>query len=157
VGFTGLKNGAGAMDIPPNSLAETEGYTTLKENTVFTNCQPHFHLRGKGMEVEAILPTGQTQVICYVDNFNFNWMTNYIFADTAAPAFPKGTIIHVKAWYDNTRNNKLNPDPDQWVGYGDRTVDEMSHCWMNIYYLSDDEYTAYQASHRPAATESQGQ
>jgi hypothetical protein len=67
-------------------------------------------------------------------------MTNYIYADDAAPVFPKGTVIHVTAWYDNTKNNKNNPDPDQWVGYGDRTVDEMAHAWMNVVYLTDDEY-----------------
>ncbi len=112
----------------------------LKENTVITNFQPHFHLRGKAMQVEAIFPDGHTQVISYVGNFNFNWMTNYIYADDAAPAFPKGTIIHVTAWYDNTKANKNNPDPEQWVGYGDRTVDEMGHAWMNVVYLTDAEY-----------------
>ena len=114
----------------------------LKENTLITNFQPHFHLRGKAMQVEAILPDGSTQIISYVGNFNFNWMTNYIYADDAAPVFPKGTIIHVSACYDNTKANKNNPDPDQWVGYGDRTVDEMAHAWMNVVYLSDDEYKA---------------
>ena len=44
----------------------------LKENTVITNFQPHFHLRGKAMQVEAILPDGGTQIISYVENFNFN-------------------------------------------------------------------------------------
>jgi hypothetical protein len=67
-------------------------------------------------------------------------MTNYIYADDAAPVFPKGTVIHVSAWYDNTKANKDNPDPDQWVGYGDRTVDEMAHAWMNVVYLDDAEY-----------------
>jgi hypothetical protein len=46
----------------------------------------------------------------------------------------------VSAWYDNTKANKFNPDPDQWVGYGDRTVDEMAHAWMNVVYLDDAEY-----------------
>ena len=140
MGFTGLKNGTVGLDIPPNTIAHTEGFTVLKENTVITNFQPHFHLRGKAMQVEAILPDGSTQIVSYVDNFNFNWMTNYIYADDAAPAFPKGTIIHVTAFYDNTKANKNNPDPNQWVGYGDRTVDEMAHAWMNVYYLSDAEY-----------------
>jgi len=140
VGFTGLKNGTQGLDIAPNSVAQTEGYTTLKENTVITNFQPHFHFRGKAMLVEAILPDGRTQTVSYVKNFNFNWMTNYIYTDDAAPVFPKGTIIHVMAVYDNTTANKNNPDPDQWVGYGDRTVDEMAHAWMNVYYLSDAEF-----------------
>jgi hypothetical protein len=123
----------------------------LKENTVITNFQPHFHLRGKAMQVEAILPDGQTQVISYVDNFNFNWMTNYIYDDDAAPIFPKGTIIQVSAWYDNTAANKDNPDPEQWVGYGDRTVDEMAHAWMNVVYYTDDEYTALVAERKAKA------
>ena len=148
IGFTGLKNGTAGLDIPPNSIAYTEGFTVLRENTIITNFQPHFHLRGKAMQVEAILPDGRTQVISYVSDFNFNWMTNYIFADAAAPAFPKGTIIHVTAYYDNTKNNKSNPDPDQWVGYGDRTVDEMAHAWMNVVYLTDDEYQDWLARRR---------
>ena len=139
VGFSGIDR-TKMLDIPPNSIARTDGFTVLKENTMITNFQPHFHLRGKAMEVEAILPDGTRQVISYVGNFNFNWMTNYIYADDASPVFPKGTVIHVAAYYDNTTANKNNPDPEQWVGYGDRTVDEMAHAWMNVFYLSDDEY-----------------
>jgi len=139
IGFTGI-NRAKMLDIPPNSFAQTEGFTVLKENTLIENFQPHFHLRGKSMQVEAILPDGSTQIVSYVGNFNFNWMTNYIYADDAAPVYPKGTVIHVTAWYDNTKANKNNPDPDQWVGYGDRTVDEMAHAWMNVTYLNDQEY-----------------
>ena len=152
VGFTGIRGGR-FLDIPPNSLAQTEGFTVLKENAVLENFQPHFHLRGKSMQVEAILPDGSSQIVSYVGNFNFNWMTNYIFADDAAPVFPKGTVIHVSAWYDNTRANPYNPDPDQWVGYGDRTVDEMAHAWMNVVYISDAEYQQWVADHKkPAAT-----
>ena len=158
IGFTGLKDGSAGLDIPPNSITHTEGFTVLKENTLITNFQPHFHLRGKAMQVEAILPDGQSQIISYVDNFNFNWMTNYIYAEDAIPAFPKGTVIHVIAFYDNTTNNKNNPDPNQWVGYGDRTVDEMAHAWMNVVYLSDAEYEKWVADHRPAnATQNQQQ
>jgi hypothetical protein len=152
VGFTGLKNGTEGLDIPPNAIAHTEGFNVLKENTVITNFQPHFHLRGKAMLVEAIFPDGRAQTVSYVKDFNFNWMTNYIYTEDVAPAFPKGTIIHVVAWYDNTKANKNNPDPDQWVGYGDRTVDEMAHAWMNVYYLSDAEYQEYIAKHGEGVT-----
>ena len=147
IGFTGIDR-TKMLDIPPNSMAMTEGFTVLKENTVIENFQPHFHLRGKAMQVEAILPDGSRQVLSYVDKFNFNWMTNYIYADDAAPVVPKGTVIHVSAWHDNTKGNKDNPDPDQWVGYGDRTVDEMAHAWMNVLYLTDDEYNALVAERK---------
>jgi hypothetical protein len=148
VGFMGLKNGPEALDIPPNQVSHTEGFTVLREHTLFTNFQPHFHLRGKAMLVEAILPTGRTEVISYVQDFNFNWMTNYIYDEESAPAYPKGTIIHVTAWYDNTANNKSNPDPNQWVGFGDRTVDEMAHAWMNVVHLTDAEYEEWQAKRK---------
>ena len=140
IGFTGIRGGRESLDIPPNSFAQTEGFTALKENTLIENFQPHFHLRGKSMQVEAILPDGSSRILSYVGDFNFNWMTNYIYDDDAAPLLPKGTVIHVSAWYDNTKGNKSNPDPEQWVGYGDRTVDEMAHAWMNVVYLNDAEY-----------------
>ncbi|MBI3401053.1 MAG: hypothetical protein HY048_06505 [Acidobacteria bacterium] len=147
IGFTGIDR-TKMLDIPPNSMAMTEGFTVLKENALIENFQPHFHLRGKAMQVEAILPDGNRQMLSYVGNFNFNWMTNYIYDDDAAPLLPKGTVIHVSAWYDNTKANKNNPDPDQWVGFGDRTVDEMAHAWMNVTYFTDDEYKALQAERK---------
>jgi hypothetical protein len=147
IGFTGIDRGK-MLDIAPNSMAMTEGFTVLKENALIENFQPHFHLRGKSMQVEAVLPDGSKQVISYVGNFNFNWMTNYIYDDDAAPLLPKGTVIHVTAWYDNTKANKNNPDPDQWVGYGDRTVDEMAHAWMNVVYFNDAEYKALVAERK---------
>ena len=136
------------VDIPPNSIASSDNYTVLKQAARLDNFQPHMHFRGKAMSVEAILPDGTVEPISHVGNFNFNWMTNYIFADDAAPVFPKGTTIHVTAWYDNTRANANNPDPDQWVGFGDRTVDEMGHAWMNVTYLSDEEYSSAQAKRK---------
>ena len=130
------------IDIPPNTVMSSDNYTVLRKAARLENFQPHMHLRGKAMAVEAILPDGTAQQVSYVGNFNFNWMTNYIYKDDAAPIFPKGTIIHVTAWYDNTRANPNNPDPEQWVGFGDRTVDEMGHAWMNVTYMSDEDYEA---------------
>jgi mono/diheme cytochrome c family protein len=144
--FSGLRRGG--LDIPPNTLIENEGFTVLRQPAILENIQPHMHLRGKAMSLEAILPDGTTQVVSYVGNFNFNWMTNYIYADDAAPEFPKGTIIKVTSWHDNTRANPNNPDPDQEVTYGDRTVDEMAHAWVNVTYISDEDYNAWAAEHK---------
>ncbi len=150
-------HGRGTIDIPPNSIEQTEGFTVLTKNAILENFQPHMHLRGKAMKLEAILPDGTTQVVSYVGNFNFNWMTNYIYADDAAPAFPAGTVIHVTAWHDNTKGNKNNPDPNQWVGGGDRTVDEMAHAWVNVTYLSDEEYAQWKKDHSRSRQDSQQQ
>jgi hypothetical protein len=145
------------LDIPPNSIAVTQGYQTLRQPARLENFQPHMHLRGKAMLIEAILSNGTVQTLSYVNTFNFNWMNNYIYAEDAAPVLPKGTIIHVTAWHDNTTANKNNPDPEQWVGWGDRTVDEMAHAWVNVTYISEEDYQAWLAkskAERPAATAS---
>jgi mono/diheme cytochrome c family protein len=141
-------NGQLVLDIPPNTLTETEGFHVLKHPAILENFQPHMHLRGKAMSMEAILPDGTRQMLSYVDRFSFSWMINYIYDDDAAPVLPAGTVLHITAWHDNTTANPNNPDPNQWVGYGERTVDEMSHAWVNVTYISDSDYQAYVAKTR---------
>jgi hypothetical protein len=75
----------------------------------------------------------------HVDKYQFDWHNNYVYADDAAPLLPKGTLLRVTAWHDTTSANRDNPDPNQWVGWGDRTVDEMAHAWVNITYMSDED------------------
>jgi len=151
VGFQAMPD-RGVLDIPPNTIAETSNVTLLKSAARLENFQPHMHLRGKAMLMEAILPDGTVRTLSYVNNFNFNWMNNYIYTDDDAPVLPKGTLIRVTAWHDNTSANKYNPDPNKWVGYGDRTVDEMAHAWVNVTNLSDEEYNEWAAKHKPAQT-----
>jgi len=145
--FGATGNTGSRLDIPPNTVTESQAFHVLKQAARLENFQPHMHLRGKAMSMEAILPDGSTQMLSFVNNFNFNWMNNYIYADDAAPVLPKGTIIHVTAWHDNTSANPNNPDPNQWVGYGDRTVDEMAHAWVNVTYISDEDYAAWASKH----------
>jgi hypothetical protein len=136
------KTGVGAVDIPPNSVQLTETYFPLRQAARIESFQPHMHLRGKAMTLEAVLPTGTSVVLSHVAEFDFNWHTSYVYADQAAPLLPKGTIIKVKAWHDNTAASRGNPDPNVWVGYGQRTVDEMAHAWVNVTYFTDDQYAA---------------
>jgi hypothetical protein len=137
---TSRVGGSQVLDIPPNSIVETSGITLLKQAARLENFQPHMHLRGKAMMMEAILPNGTTRTLSYVDHFTFNWMNNYIYAPEDAPVLPKGTLIRITDWYDNTNANPNNPDPTQWVGFGDRTIDEMGHAWVNVTYLTEQEY-----------------
>src|ERR1041384_66907 len=146
--FGATANTGSRLDKPPNSIVVTQGYHVLAQPARLENFQPHMHLRGKAMAIEAILPNGMAQTLSYVDKFNFNWMNNYIYTQDAAPVLPKGTIIHVTAWHDNTTSNKNNPDPDQWVGWGDRTVDEMAHAWVNVTYITEEDYQVWLAKNK---------
>jgi hypothetical protein len=138
--YSGVTGGNRNLDIAPNSISVGQNFHVMRKAGRVENFQPHMHLRGKAMMVEAILPNGQQQVLGYVPNFEFNWMNNYVFEDDYAPLLPKGTILKITAWHDNTPAKKSNPDPTQWIGWGDRTVDEMAHAWINITYMSDDDF-----------------
>jgi hypothetical protein len=143
---------AGGVDIPPNTVKVTQGFFVLRNNARVESFQPHMHLRGKAMSIEAILPTGQVQLLSHVADFNFNWHNTYVYADQVAPLLPRGTIMKVTAWHDNTASNKANPDPNVWVGYGDRTVDEMAHAWVNVTYMDDTDFQAEVEARKGVAT-----
>jgi hypothetical protein len=138
--YSGIQGGNRALDIAPNTVSVTQNFHVMRRAGRVENFQPHMHLRGKAQMLEAILPNGQQMVLGHVNRFEFNWMNNYVFEDDYAPLLPKGTILKITSWHDNTAANKNNPDPNQWVGWGDRTVDEMAHLWINITYMSDEDF-----------------
>ncbi|HIE91543.1 MAG TPA: hypothetical protein EYQ83_01225 [Acidobacteria bacterium] len=140
--FSTFEGGREALSILPNQVTVTEAFHVMKQNGRIENFQPHLQLRGRGMQMEAILPDGERRVLSLVSKFDFNWHNNYVYADDAAPLLPKGTVLAFKAWYDNTAGLRGNPDPNQWVGWGDRTVDEMGHAWVNVTYLDDADFEA---------------
>src|SRR5258706_10457228 len=140
----------GTMAIRPNTVSLAQVFTVLREAARVESFQPHMHLRGKAMELEAILPSGQKQVISLVSDFNFNWMTTYVYADEAAPLLPKGTILKVTAWHDNTSAKKSNPAPNQCAGSGARTVDEMAHARIKITSMKDEDFKIEQDKRRTA-------
>ena len=125
--------------LPPHGRAVTQGFHVLQENTRIHSCRGHMHLRGASQSMEAIFPDGHSEILCKV-NWNGEWHINYLFEDHVMPLLPKGTVLILTAWYDNTAANPVNPDPDQWVIFGRRSADEMSHMWIGATYLSDEDF-----------------
>jgi hypothetical protein len=89
--------------------------------------------------MEAIYPNNKRETLSCM-RFQFNWMRNYVYAADSAPLLPAGTIIHTIMWHDNSAENKYNPDPDAQITWGNRSVDEMGHAYLNMYYMTDDQY-----------------
>jgi hypothetical protein len=137
----GVQQAMQTLDIPPGKITTHHAYIPLQSQARLENYQPHMHIRGKAMSMEAILPNGQVQMLSHVDNFNFNWHVNYVYTDDSAPVLPAGTVLHLTAWHDNTAENPFNPDPTQWVGWGQRSFDEMYHAHVNMTYLTEEDYT----------------
>ncbi|MDQ1472058.1 MAG: hypothetical protein QOJ99_3538 [Bryobacterales bacterium] len=129
------------LDIPAGEEnARSDAYFKFEKATKVTGFMPHMHNRGKAECIEAIYPDMRVEPLNCVSKFNFGWQIVYNYTDDSAPILPAGTILHVINWHDNSTKNAGNPDARNWVGYGERTNDEMSKAWVNFYYMTDEEY-----------------
>jgi hypothetical protein len=134
--------GSSDLDIPAGEEnARSDAYFKFQKAARLTGFMPHMHNRGKAECIEAIYPDMRVEQFNCVSKFNFAWQTTYNYTDEVAPLLPAGTILHVINWHDNSVRNRWNPDPRNWVGYGERTNDEMSKSWINFYYMTEDEYS----------------
>ena len=148
-----LLSATGYIDIPAGAASvRNDGYFQLPKPTKLMLFQPHMHWRGKSMQLEAIYPDGRTEIISSVPHFDSNWQITYAYKNP--PVFPAGTVLHQTSVHDNSSANKNNPDPTNWVGGGERTVDEMSIAHIDFIYLSDEDY---QAARRPQPSTQQQQ
>jgi hypothetical protein len=122
------QRGGSAMNfqfkIPAGAPAhEVRATRVLQQDTVITAFTPHMHMRGKDMTYTAKYPDGRVETLLSVPNYDFNWQITYQLKE--ARRFPKGTEIEVVAHFDNSPQNKFNPDPTQVVTWGDQTWEEM--------------------------------
>ena len=139
------------FDLPPHTVTKHHAFIPLEKPTRILSYQPHMHVRGKSMSLEAIYPDGRVEMLSFVENFNFNWHVNYVYTDAAAPLLPAGTMIKLTAWHDNTAGNRANPDPTQWVGWGQRSYDDMYHAHVRYIELTEADYDDLVQERRRAA------
>lgn len=135
----------GVLAIAPHTKPIYQRQWVLDNPVRIQSFQAHFHLRGKGASMEAIYPDGRTAVLSQIDDFQFNWHNNYIYADHSAPLLPAGTVLKFSMWYDNTTDNPNNPHPDDFVTWGDRAADEMGHFWIGVTDLTEEQYERLKA------------
>jgi hypothetical protein len=112
-----------ALIIPPGAddfRVEVQG--RLPNDAMLLSLFPHMHLRGKRFEYDIVHSDGSIETLLRV-NYHFHWQLNYRLAEPRV--LKAGTKLRVVAWYDNSRNNPHNPDPDATVTWGDQTSQEM--------------------------------
>lgn len=156
------------LDIPAGaSDVRTEGHTMLQRPTRLTAFQPHLHNRGKRQCLEAIYPpdpkvagsrgdVARSEMLSCA-NFHFAWHLQYRYADDAQPLLPAGTVLRVISWHDNSAANRYNPDPTNWVGFGQRTIDDMAFAWVTVNYMSQEDFDKAVSDRRAAASASHQQ
>ena len=96
---------------------------TLPNDAELLSLFPHMHLRGKAFEYRIIPPRGPAQVLLHVSPYSFYWQLNYVLREPMKLA--AGTKFEWEAWFDNSANNPLNPDPKAEVRYGEQSWEEM--------------------------------
>lgn len=131
--------GSQTMLIAPHSTGITQNYHVLEEPSWVWSIRGHQHLRGTGQSLEAIYPDGSREVLTKY-NWLHAWSLTYIYDEPVQPLLPKGTVLVLTSYYDNTAGNPSNPDPDQWVVHGRRTGSEMSHIHLQIVPLDQDDF-----------------
>jgi len=98
---------------------------------------PHMHYRGKDIEYRAIYPSGETEILMRVPRWDFNWQMTYFLKEPKL--LPGGTVIECIAHFDNSPNNRFNPDPNVNVTYGEQTWDEMMSGWVEVAFNPEKE------------------
>jgi hypothetical protein len=112
-----------ALLIPPGAedfRVEVQG--TLPNDATLLSFFPHMHLRGKRFEYDIVHDDGSVETLLRV-NYHFHWQLSYKLAQPRV--LKAGTKLRAVAWYDNSKNNPHNPDPDKLVTWGDQTSQEM--------------------------------
>ena len=119
----GLGNGVDISIAGGQTDQELHAYSVLEEHTKVITFEPHLHAPGERMCLEAIW--GYTVETLSCVGYDHNWVRGYPYEDDYAPLLPKGTILHIVGYFNNTESNFNVPDPRNWQGSGNRSVTNM--------------------------------
>ena len=119
----GLGNGVDISIQGNKDKQELHAYTVLDQHTKIITFEPHLHAPGERMCLEAIW--GYTVETLSCVGYDHNWVRGYPYEDDYAPLLPKGTILHIVGYMNNTDTNPNVPDPRNWQGSGNRSVTNM--------------------------------
>lgn len=117
------------MQIPAGSPNhEVKRCYTFEKDKLLLSFTPHMHYRGKDATYEVIHPDGRREILLRVPRYDFNWQLVYRLREPVL--IEKGSRMIVTIHYDNSPNNKANPDPAQTVRWGDKSEEEMMTSWI---------------------------
>jgi hypothetical protein len=118
---------------------EVKSTWTAKRDVQLAELMPHMHVRGKDFKYTVTFPDGRQEVILDVPKYDFNWQLSYELSKYME--LPKGTRIDCVAHFDNSANNRANPDPTKDVKWGDQTWEEMMIGWFTYVVPAPDSAT----------------
>jgi mono/diheme cytochrome c family protein len=122
--------------IPPNTKEYTSTQSRVFDRDVLVySLTAHAHFRGNSANYVATYPDGRQETLLSVPRYDFNWQTTYELAEPKV--LPKGTKLVYTASYDNSPQNKANPDPNIEVRWGEQSWEEMLYGNVRLRYLDE--------------------
>jgi len=125
---------------------QLHAYAVLQENIKIVSFEPHLHAPGQRMCLEAIWGYNIQTLSCV--GYDHNWVRGYTYQDDYAPLLPKGTILHIIGFMNNSTSNKNVPDPRNWQGSGNRSVANMFIDLGQRVSMSDEQFRDEMARRR---------
>ena len=137
----GLFGNSMNLDIRPNeSNQQFEAFSVLPDHARIVSFEPHMHAAGVRMCLDAIYGAGVTFETLSCVGYDHSWVRVYNFADHAQPLLPKGTIMRLTGYFDNTAANPNVTEPRNWSGMGHRSIDNMMNELGEVQLLTDEEF-----------------
>jgi peroxiredoxin/mono/diheme cytochrome c family protein len=120
------------FSIPANESAfKVNSTITIMEDVKLHWMVPHMHLLGKDIELLAKLPGQEEKSLIKITAWDYNWQEQYMLKEPMV--LPKDTLLRVKATFDNSDKNPLNPfSPPQRVRIGEQTTNEMCFVFCGV-------------------------
>jgi len=119
------------FEIPPHTPKHvvTGLFDWFPSDGMLLSITPHMHVRGKAFELFTHRD-GKREAQLRVPAYDFNWQHDY---DLAQP-LPLGDVkkISFAATFDNSTSNPFNPNPDEYVTWGDQTWEEMAVVFLRV-------------------------
>ena len=119
-----------SIEIPAGEkLHHERGYVEFPVDVMLYRVRPHAHSRGYATRLTVRYPDGREEILHNQPIYDFNWQREYVFKDWLK--IPAGSVVIADYIFDNSVNNKSNPDPKANVLFGMQTFEEMLFTYLH--------------------------
>lgn len=121
------------FEIPPGESAVKvpARLNWLPKDGQLHSVSPHMHFRGKAFSTIATRKnTPAESLLLRVNQYDFNWQHIYEFSQPID--LNEIAAIDVQMVFDNSDQNLFNPNPNEFVMWGDQTWEEMAVAFFSV-------------------------
>jgi hypothetical protein len=91
---------------------------------------PHMHQLGRDFHMSVTYPNGRKQDLIHIGDWDPSWQNTYSFEKPIR--LPKGSIVGIKAHYDNSAHSRNPHAPPKVVKCGPEVTDEMCVGYIGV-------------------------